>query len=309
MPNHQKRTNPSLRHSRGQYLGLPDLKIIGALRVLSCATTQQLLRLLGYSTASLTYVQTRLKRLADLGYLERLYLPRARRAGSGPVLYRLRRKSIPILRAQGLQLPYRLRPSEARDYGYLHLLHTLTVNDLLIAATILARETPGLELTRIVHERELQAEPIAVTVSGRGRQVAPDGFLEFRYRGTQSCLLLEIDRGSHGQDSWKRKVEGLVGLTEGPYETRFKTRSLTIVVLTTSGRERARQLLTWTSNVLASLNRQELCELFCVAALDPATVSPKRIFFSRIWRSPGRDEPVSLLDPLSPAETHHLSDR
>ena len=298
-----------MQHRRGHYLGLPDLKIVGALRVLSCATTQQLLRLLGYSPASLTYVQTRLKHLVDGGYLERLYLPRARRAGSGPVLYRLRRKSIPILRAQGLQLPYRLRPSEARDYGYLHLLHTLTVNDLLVAATILARETPGLELTRIVHERELQTEPIAVTVSGRGRQVAPDGFLEFRYRETQFCQLLEIDRGSHGQDSWKRKVRGLVGLADGPYETRFKTRSLTIVVLTTSGGERARQLLNWTIEVLASLNRQELGELFCVAALDPATFSPRKIFFDRIWRSPGRDELVSLLDPLPAAETHHPSSR
>ena len=296
MPNHQPQTHRSVRHRGAQILGVPDLKIIGALRVLSCATAQQFLRLLGYSPASLTYVQARLKRLVDTGYLERLYLPRARRAGSAPMLYRLRRKSIPILKAQGLDLTYRLRPSESRGHGYLHLMHTLTVNDLLISATILARETPGLTLARINHERDLQTRPMAVNVEGRRQVVVPDGFLDFRYRGTQSCLLVEIDRGNHGQAAWKEKVRGLVGLASGPYEERFKTTSLTVTVLTTSGGERTTQLLKWTAEALADLNRRGLSELFCFAALDPATTPPRTVFFDPLWSSPGRKEPVSLLE-------------
>ncbi len=160
MANTDSPSRKARRRARRFELGIPDLKIIGALRVLSCSNAQQLLRLLGYSPASLTYIQMRLKRLADAGYLERLYLPRPSRAGSAPLLYRLTRKSIPVLRAQGLELPYRLRPSEARAHGYLHLTHTLEVNDVLIAATILARETPGLELARLIHERELQTNPV-----------------------------------------------------------------------------------------------------------------------------------------------------
>ena len=308
MPNHQTQTKRSGRRKRAQVLGVPDLKIIGALRVLSCATAQQFLRLLGDSPASLTYVQARLKRLVDTGYLERLYLPRARRAGSAPLLYRLRRKSIPILCAQGLALPYRLRPSEARAAGYLHLLHALVVNDLLIAATVLARETPRLELSRIIHERELQTNPIPVTVDGRPQQVVPDGFLDFRYAGIQTCLLLEIDRGTHGQTSWKHKVRGLVGLADGPYEERFQTTSLTIVVLTTSGVERATQLLGWTSDVLTDLDRRELVGFFCFAALDPATTPPATTFFAPVWSSPGRIEPVSLLDAAPAGELKGRSD-
>ena len=294
-------TRPS-HQSRCFALGIPDLKIIGALRVLSCASTQQFLRLLGYSPASLTYVQSRLKRLADTGYLERLYLPRARRAGSGPLLYRLRRKSIPILRAQDLELPYRLRPSEARGYGYLHLMHTLAVNDLLIAATILVRETPGLELVRLKHERELQTDPATVTVEGERQQVVPDGFLDFQYANSQHCLLLELDRGSHGQVTWKKKVRGLAGLADGPYEEQFGTTSLTVMVLSTSGVERAELLRRWTGEELSRLGRQELGEFFCFAALDPATSPPRRLFLDPIWSRPIQGDQVAMLELAPTAE-------
>ncbi len=284
-------------------LGVPDLKIIGALRVLSCSSAQQLLRLLGYSPASLTYVQMRLKRLADAGYLERHYLPRPSRAGSAPLLYRLTRKSIPLLQDQGLELPYRLRPSEASAHGYLHLMHTLEVNDVLIAATVLARETPGLELSRIVHERALQTNPITVTVAGETQQVIPDGFLDLRFGQEQYCLLLELDRGTHGQQAWKRKVRGFIGLADGPYERVFGTTSLTFMVLTTSGEARAEMLLNWTAEELKTLNRAELDELFCIAAADPATLEPQRLFLDRYWLSPGRSDPLPLLELPSASQS------
>ncbi len=292
--NHRNRTA-----RRGFVLGMPDLKIIGALRVLSCSGAQQLLRLLGYSPASLTYMQSRLKRLADTGYLERTFLPRPGRAGSAPLLYRLTRKSIPVLREQGLELPYRLRPSEANAHGYLHLLHTLEVNDVLIAATVLARETPGLELARIQHERALQTDPIAVSIAGEQQQVVPDGFLDLRTGQEQYCLLLELDRGTHGQQAWKRKVRGFVGLSNGPYEQRFGTTSLTIMVLTTSGVERLERLVRWTAEELASLDRTALCELFCFTAADPAVIEPARLFFDPLWMSPGSTYRVPLLEPPS----------
>lgn len=293
---------PSRPQAQRFELGIPDLKLIGALRVLSCSNAQQLLRLLGYSPTSLTYIQTRLKRLADAGYLERLYLPRPSRAGSAPLLYRLTRKSIPVLHAQGLTLPYRLRPSESCSHGYLHLSHTLEVNDVLIAATILARETPRLELVRLMHERELQTEPATVSVAGETQQVAPDGFLDFRHGTGQFCLLLELDRGSHGQVSWKRKVRGLVGLADGSYEERYKTTSLTFMVLVTAGRERAELLTRWTAEELRQLGRQELGELFCCAALDPATSAPRRLFLDPIWSRPFQADQSALLELTPPAQ-------
>jgi hypothetical protein len=247
----------------------------------------------------LTYVQARLKRLADAGYLERLYLPRPERAGSAPLLYRLTRKSLPILRNQGLALPYRLRPSEASAHGYLHLLHTLAVNDVLIAATIVARETPGLKLARIQHERTLQTDPLAVSVAGERQTVVPDGFLDLRMGPEQYCLLLELDRSTHGQRAWKRKVRGFISLTDGPYERRFGTTSLTIMVLTTSGVERMESLVRWTAEELADLNRTSLSELFCFAAADPAMIDPRRLFFDPIWTSPGHAHRVALLDTSS----------
>ena len=294
------RAQPSRHRKPPISLGIPDLRIIGALRVLSCSSARQLARLLGYAPTSLTYMQARLKRLADTGYLERLYLPRPSRAGSSPLLYRLTRKSLPVLRAQGLEIPYRLRPGEAAGYGYLHLRHTLTVNDVLIAATILARETPGLELARLLHERELQTRPVAVNVDGRRQQVVPDGFLDLRYRGMQSCFLVEVDRGSHGQAAWKHKVRGLVGLADGPYDEVFQTTSLTILVLTTAGEARVTQLQRWTVDILSHLGRTELGELFAFGALDPAATPPAEIFYGRLWSTPGQRSPASLLD-LAPA--------
>ena len=299
---------PSRLRARRFALGVPDLKIIGALRVLSCSSADQLLRLLGYSPASLTYVQTRLKRLAAMGYLERIYLPRPSRAGSAPLLYRLTRKSIPVLENQGLDLSYRLRPSEARSHSYLHLMHTLAVNDVLIAATILARETPDLELARLMHERELQTRPAAVSVGHETQQVVPDGFLDFRFEGGQYCLLLEVDRGSHGQHAWRRKVRGLVGLADGPYEELFGTTSLTFMVLVQDEPERVELLLGWTADELGSLGRGELAGFFCFAASDPATMRPSQLFLDPIWSRPLYRGQIALLQLESPAETHLATD-
>jgi len=90
--------------------------------------------LLGYSPRSLTYVQTKLKRLTDAGYCQRIWLPRPSARGSAPSVYTLARKGLNYLRAQGLDVPPRYHPSEQREHSYLFLSHTLEVNDVLISA-------------------------------------------------------------------------------------------------------------------------------------------------------------------------------
>jgi hypothetical protein len=261
----------------------------------------QLLRLLGYAPGSLTYVQTRLKRLSDDGYLERLFLPRPGRAGSSPLVYRLGARARALLAAQGRPLPERHRPSEEERLGLLFLEHSLAVNDFLISAELLARTTPGIQLARMLVEHELKRRPVRVQLAN-GRQVAviPDGWLDFRLDGRyQCCLALELDRGTIERTAWQRRVEALVAFQRGPYQEAFGTPALTIVVATTAGAERCARLRRWSTAVLERDGRDAL-DLFRFAALKPAELAPATLFLEARWLLAQGEERRPLLEVTEP---------
>src|SRR5688500_14021663 len=127
----------SLKRENSPYiLSSSDHTLLSDLAQYGYATAAQLCRL-RYGR-SLTYVSTKLKRLADLGYLQRLYLPRPTARGSAPLVFRLDRKGLNYLKSCGTEVQHRYRPSEAA-FSYLHLSHRLAVNDWLISLALLER--------------------------------------------------------------------------------------------------------------------------------------------------------------------------
>src|SRR6266545_1582739 len=138
-----------------------DAQLLHAVQRYHAITARQLTTLL-YAPSSHTWVQTKLKRLTDAGYLQRLFLPRPSQAGSAPSVYTLSRRGMRYLADHGVDVPRRARPYKARSYTYLHLSHLLAVNDVLIAAELLARRHPQVVLARLLHERDLQRMPVTV---------------------------------------------------------------------------------------------------------------------------------------------------
>ena len=113
--------------------------------VTAILSSRQLCRL-HYSSGSLTYVQSKLKRLTDDGFCQRIWVPKRVPHGSSPAVYTLARRGINQLRDEGLEVSQRYHPSEKQALSYLFLNHTLELNDFLIGAELLCHWQPEFQL-------------------------------------------------------------------------------------------------------------------------------------------------------------------
>lgn len=273
-----------------------DDAILQALLRYYYLSSQQICRLL-YSAGSLTYVQTKMKILAEAGLCQRLWLPRPAPRGSAPSVYTLGRRGLNHLRALGFDTAKRFRPSEHREHSYLFLSHTLAVNDVLIGAELLCRHAPRFGLAGLLHERDLKHRPVYVEhEDGKRIGVVPDAWLDLRVDGTyQVCLVLELDRGTEEQKAWRRKVHGLIAYANGPYQEAFQTTSLTVAVATTAGQKRLLDLIRWTERELEAMKEEDQGDLFVFTSLHPDLVAPSELFLARRWYQPLGADPVALL--------------
>lgn len=286
--------------------GPADLPILTALGRYYYLTASQVTRLL-YARSSQTYAQARLKRLADHGYLQRIFLPRPSRTGSAPLVYTLARKGLSVLAAWGRDVDRRYRPVEVRETSYLYLAHTLALNDVLIALELLCRHDRRVQLAGLRHERDLKLRPVRVRLpDGVTAGVIPDAWVDLRImRRCRECYAVELDRGTTEQKAWRRKVAALMAYANGPYQEAFGTASLTIVVVATPGAGRRDQLIRWTEAELAAAGRAEQSGLFRFTGVPVAETSPEMIFMGAGWRRPFDRQSRPLLD-LS--DTSPLSD-
>lgn len=283
-----------------------DDRVLRALNRYHYLTAKQLCQLL-YKPGSLTYVQTKLKRLADAGYCQRLFLARASQYGSTPSVYTLARRGLNHLEEQGLAPARRFRPSEQTQRGYLFMSHTLAVNDFLIAAELLCQHIPQVTLQAMLHEQILKREPVYVQdQDGKKLPVIPDGWLDLRINlpagrhggSYQVCLSIEVDRGTEEQKKWRRKVQGLLIWSRGPYQERFHTSSLTVAVVATTGSKRMGDLLRWTETELQQPGNQD-ADLFRFTDLSPPEVKPEDLFLNPHWYRPFGAQAMPLLEGVS----------
>ena len=306
------------RRSHVPVPGPADELLLLALSRYFYLTVSQVTRLL-YAPTSHTYAQARLKRLADGGCLQRHFLPRPTRTGSAPLVYSLARRGLNALREWGHHVERRHRPAEVRQLAYLHLAHTLALNDVLIALELLCRSTPDLLMAEVRHERDLKLEPVMVTLpDGTQRGVIPDGWVDLRIAGRyQECYAFELDRGTTAAKAWRRKVAALVAYADGPYQQAFGTRSLTVAVVATPGEGRSAQLRRWTEAELRSMGREDAAGLFRFCGASLAGRHPAQFFSSEAWQAPLSNHRELLINSSTIsagssvpefAENHDISD-
>jgi hypothetical protein len=293
----QQRNRPPKRPQSTYTLTQRDEQIIQALNRFFYLTTEQVTRLF-YKKGSHTSVYGILSRLATNGYTAQ---QRYAVLGKGERLVNsLDRQGRSHLAKLGFDIPTRLRKSE-KPTSPLFYGHTLAVNDFLIAAELLARDTEVIALESFVHELTFKREPIRVPRDGgKLLNVAPDGWLDFtitdRSGRGQACVLYECDRGTEEQTFWRAKVAGLLLATRGAYQERFGTQSLTIAVTTPSTKRRA-QLIRWTE---AELKKQQasqaISEVFHFTSHPADTTDPRTLFLSPVWYRPFDEQPYPLLE-------------
>lgn len=250
-------------------------------------TAKQVCRL-HYSSGSFTRVEKLLKELRDNEYVQWDFLPVKRRFGSSPAYYMLAKRGISYLRKLGFDVSILPYPSEKKQIKSLFIPHTISVNDVLIAASRLPRETSAYSLAEMRHELFLKR-----AMKG---SVIPDGWLDFRHGNEQICFWLEVDRGTEDVKIFRQKIKGLVTFAKTQYQEVFHTPSITIVFATTAGESRCQYMRSWTEQTLTEMYEPAEADLFRFAAIPEGEVDPLWFFFEPLWTPPYADTPLPLLE-------------
>lgn len=263
-----------------------DEAVLRALLRYHYLSARQLCRLLYSFPGSLTYAQTVLQRLVAGHFILPLPIPRFGRSGSSPFVYRLAGRGIIALKTRGFDVPLHRTGSGSQGLSYLFLNHHLAVASVLLLGELLAKRISWVKLQRLLHDEDFQRKPILINgPNGTVVRVVPDGYWDFSIRGSQYCLALELDRATEASQAWRRKIRGWLAATEGPYQDRMGTHSLTVVVITTGGAVRVGELLRWTEAELgADVERRS--DLFRFASMPDEATAPEDFFFVAPFRRP-----------------------
>ncbi|MFH0521835.1 replication-relaxation family protein [Streptomyces sp. M41] len=287
-------------------IGEADGAILRAVNRLQYMTAAQVSRLL-YPDArdENRYVQRRLRRLAEAGYLLRLRELPSPRVGSAPHVFTLADRGRQYLSGRGVGLANMYyRPSEerrkAQDNPFIE--HALAAVDVLVAAERLCHEA-YVSMPNLRTERQLKRNPLRVQPVGRPdaprTAVIPDAWFQLIVEGhPPASIALELDRSTEHQKHWRRKVASLAAWAIGPYQEAFETDNLTVAVVTPTAARRE-QLSRWTCQELEVAGHPDLAGIFLFTAASPITTPPKQFFFAPLWSPAGGTEPVSMLDAPS----------
>ncbi|MHB8597054.1 MAG: replication-relaxation family protein [Ktedonobacteraceae bacterium] len=268
---------------------------------LHLATAEQLCRL-HYRPGCLKTIKKRLKTLTDNGFIQADSVPT--RQYKSPYFYTLGAKGIQYLESIGLDVPQSFRESKEVGQHYLFVQHALELNDILIAASLLHTVTPVYSLTRFVHERILKRRPYTATWQENGKtqtqRLTPDAFLDFRVNTTngqrRAPVLLEHDRGTEGQDHFRRRLRAyLVLLKKGDYQHYLGVKAVTIAFSTFAGELRLKQMCDWTRAELAIIGAPpSVSGLFLFASLIKP-LEPRLIWLEPCWHTVASDGQIALL--------------
>src|SRR5258708_31304310 len=296
-------------------------------------TVEQVTRLL-YSSGSISKVRSLLAALAAPkeingkkieGYLVSFHEPRPTPVGSTPKIYTLSLRGFNHLKKLGVSqlLRFREPDSDELEKNYLFLKHNLAVTDFLIAAKLVEKVSPRIELYELLHERALkQQPPLIATVEKRTPDGEPmlsgdgkvamqtirlylDGFMDFRVsledrdKPVRFCLLLELDRKTESELDIRRKIRGLLtAVKSGECLKRFGTRNPTVGFgNAVGGQARREQLKGWAEAELKKTKEPRYwTEMFVFADLPTeGTIDVEELFLSPVWYLPFQDKPSVLI--------------
>jgi Replication-relaxation len=229
---------------------------------LQMATAEQLCRL-HYAKGSLKAIKARLKTLADAGFIQFDAIPT--KFAKSPYYYALAKKSLDYLTEAGLDDREYFRPSREVNKYALFIEHTLELNDVLIAASLIHKIAPAITC-RFIHERTLKRSPYRATWTVQKQDVyhdevftlIPDALLEFQYRPPNSTIrrnvfLVEHDRGSEQKNYFRKRIRAyIVFLKTRAYTDLFHIPRATILFTTFIGERRLEEMREWTRQELAS---------------------------------------------------------
>lgn len=203
---------------------------------------------------SISWVQNRLFRLKQLGYLDRKGWDATFGGGSRPYVYWLASKGRAELIETEYLAPSRFRPSEQEELTQ-YPKHTLAINEVLIA---LEKLTGAVTLAYYVHER---------TIARMVIPYKPDAYIHL---SNDAGYLLEVDMGTESPLVWQNKMERLARFVNSDrYDEYFPKFRGVIVVARTDKRLLA--LRSWTELAFTRMGLPRATDAFVYTTLDVAS--------------------------------------
>jgi hypothetical protein len=274
-------------------------KILAALAEFEYLTAEQITKLL-YAPSSLSHVRKQLRVLVAGGFV----FPLGGKAVHLHTLYTLSGVGRTYAAALGTSPRKRFRKGEEQEKGHnpYFLNHTIAVIDVLISARLLANSHAGIELTRIITERELKRK-IYVNIPEK-ISIEPDASCEFLVTETwhetpqtwKDFFHIEVYRNLPPVEGrFKQKIQGYVTYAlSGQHAALFHTSALSIAVIAVS-KQIAATLKRWTEETLQEMGRPAEGEWFFFCSLNTATTSPEEMFLSPVWEQAFSTDKTPLL--------------
>jgi hypothetical protein len=189
--------------------------------------------------ASRSTAQYRLQRLFQHEFLDRQFMAAISGGpASSPILYTLGRRGQHILLTEfGISQENIRRFPKKLSWQFID--HLIEINDIRIAVA-LACQLQGFTLETWLDEPIFRAKPDYVPLKGKNgkeaqKPVYPDGYFCLRVPQGKAHFFLEHDRGTEPRSKFRPQIEVYEAYTKsGLYEARFNTKSLRILIVTTS---------------------------------------------------------------------------
>jgi hypothetical protein len=156
-------------------------------------------------------------------------------------------------------------------------------------------------------EYTLKSKAPVVSIEDRGGReqikVVPDAWLKFELltngqHDSFQPVLLEIDRGTEYQTSFKRRIAARLAFVkrDGEYQRLFHTEAVMIAYLTTGSSAHLASLREWTREVLVEQGRESYADLFRFCKMGRSSITPGRLFADPPWIGLSDNTPLYLLE-------------
>lgn len=227
---------------RLQERDLQMLKVINDCRVLYMRHLQSLF----FGSPSPCY--GRLKQLYEAGFVERHFLTSVTKAPSASTtLYTITKLGAQVLADAFDYTSEQFHFASKTLLNPEKLPHTMAINDFRIAVLKAAKESDFLVIDWL-DELTFRSSPDYVFVKeggkrGRKKPVLPDGYLVLKTPQGMARFFVEVDRGTEGLPQFRSQIDIYTEyMVSGKYQQRFKSKSLRILVVTTTSARRLNSL-------------------------------------------------------------------
>jgi hypothetical protein len=276
-------------------------KVLSDLVELEYLTIAQVAKVGGYQETSLPYLRKTLRDLIASGLVATL--PRQLKTQS--LVYTPTTRGYRSAAALGLPVAKRVRPVDERDkaQNLFFLQHTLAISEVLLAAKLIAKTHPAIELSSLYTERSLKRKIAVPLADNRRCYVEPDAAVEFLLTETwhtppqtwQDFFHIEVYRHVPMEVRFKQKIRGyVVSVDTGIHEALFKTEAMSIAVICETSQQ-ALLLKRWTEDALSEMGRLAEGERFFFRSINVATASPTEMYLSPDWQQAFGETTTPLL--------------